>query len=160
VAADGRNFRQALLDMYTDQAMDNLINAANNHAFVQLDYHGMIVTDTQTIKASIADESDPTSMKSFSRKTGALLISLHTYTNKLLYGGTFDCNRQMQVTGDPVVGKSDIYDYYIAFARDPGLFFVSDQKPCAPVHLCKKHGCQWYWVPPDAAGVFQQLVLR
>ena len=160
VSTDGRNFRQSLQDMYTDQVMDNLISAANNQAFVQLDYKGLIVTDTQTIKANISDESDPTSARTLARKTGAILASMHGYTNKLLYGGSFDCNRQMQFSADPVAGKSDIYDYYIAFVREPSLFCSSEQKPRGAVHIAKKSGDRWYWVPTEAAALFLQLALK
>jgi hypothetical protein len=160
VAEDGQNFRQALLDMYTNQAMENLIHAFNQTPFVQLDYKGLIVTDTQTIKASIADESDPSSAKTFARKAGNLLISMHGYTNKLFFGGSFDCNRQMQVSADPVSGNPDIYDYYLAFAREPSLFCVSDTKPCENVHMAKQYCGRWYWVPLEAAPVFMQLALK
>jgi hypothetical protein len=160
VASDGQNFRQALLDMYTEQAMDNLINAANSQAFVQLDYKSLIVTDTQTVKATLADESDPMSTKTFINKTGALLTAMHTYTNRLLFGGTFDSNRQMQFSSDPVSGNSDIYDCYRAFVQDSSLFCSSDEKPTGAVYLARKRCGRWYWVPLDAGPMFLQLTLK
>src|SRR6516162_5139856 len=100
VAADGRNFRQALLEMYTDQVMDNLIRASENMPFVQLAYRNLTVTDLQTVKASLGDESDPTKMKTVAELTAALLQSVHGYTNKLFYNGGFERDRQMQFQAD------------------------------------------------------------
>ena len=40
---DGNQVRRALLDMYEDQAMDNLIRAHENLPFVQLNYHDVLV---------------------------------------------------------------------------------------------------------------------
>jgi hypothetical protein len=160
VAADGKNFRQALLDMYTEQLMDNLIKARNNQPFLQVDYKGLLVTDTQTVKANISDESDPSTSRSIARKTGAIFTAMHGYTNKLFFGGSFDLKRDMQIGADPVTGKTDIYDYYMAFANDPDLFYVTAEKPRCPHHIAKKCGRNWYWVPVEASGVFLQLALR
>src|SRR5579883_1279474 len=59
VARDGRDLRQAVLAMYTDQAMDCLINAYENKPFVQVEYGKISVNDADTLKGSgsIADSS-------------------------------------------------------------------------------------------------------
>jgi hypothetical protein len=146
--------------MYTDQVMDNLIRASENMPFVQLAYRNLTVTDLQTVKASLGDESDPTKMKTVAELTAALLQSVHGYTNKLFYNGGFERDRQMQFQADPVVGKADVYEYYMAFAKDPALFWISGAKPDCDVHIKKECSGKWYWVPKEASGVFLQLVLK
>lgn len=160
VGADGRNFRQSLLDMYTDQAMDNLIRAYDNHPFIQLAYRNLTITDTQKSKANIGNEYDPTTNKTIVQATTALIARSQQFTDHLMFGGNLETDRQMQFTADPVVGKSETYDYYRAFAQDPDLFNVSDKEPPFPVYLKKKHGDRWYYVSCEHGGVFQQLVLR
>lgn len=160
VAADGCGFRQALLDMYADQVMDNLIHAAENRALVQLSYRALTVTDIQYFKASVGGEIDPTSSKTLATATLAVLSTMQSVTSKLLFGTSLERDRQMQIYADPVVATDDVYTYYLAFAHDPTLFVCSDTPPPCPVHVQKKCGHKWYWVPEDAAGVFLQLALH
>ncbi|HZZ82608.1 MAG TPA: hypothetical protein VFE62_29185 [Gemmataceae bacterium] len=160
VAADGRNFRQSLLDMYTDQVMDNLIRAAENKPFVHLTYRNLTVTDTQIVKANFGTELDPTTAKSVVQQTAALISTMHTFTTKVFFGGSSERDRQMQFQADPETGKADTYDYYVAFAHDPGLFGVSATEPCGRVHIKKRCGQKWYFVPHEAGGVFLELAMK
>jgi hypothetical protein len=117
VASDGCDFRQALLDMYTDQLMDNLIRAAQNRAFVQLVYRGLVVTDSQILKGNLGGEVDPTQTHTVLQSTRAVLNRMHGATSKLLVGSSLERDRQMQVFADPVIAKQDVYDFYMAFAH-------------------------------------------
>jgi hypothetical protein len=159
VARDGCNFREALLSMYTDQVMDNLIRAHKNEPFVQLAYTNLVVTDSQILTANVADTVDSTSATSVGKLTGALVAHTSGLTNRILFGGSGENGRRMEFRADPAA-KNDIYVYYLAFAKDPSLFGVSDRAPCIDVHMKRKDGCRWYWVPAEAAGVFLQLVLK
>lgn len=49
IGGQGKDFRAALLDMYTDQIMDNLIRAKNNEPFVQLEYTELFVLEADEI---------------------------------------------------------------------------------------------------------------
>jgi hypothetical protein len=160
LAADGKGFRQALLDMYTDQVMDNLVRASEGLPFVQLSYRNLVVTEIQTVKANVGDESDPSTSRTVAQRTAALITSMRNYTNKLFFGGSLERDRQMQFQADPVTGKADVYDYYLAFARDPLLFCVGDVEPPCPVHIKRRCHGKWYWVPADAGPVFLQLALK
>jgi hypothetical protein len=146
--------------MYTDQVMDNLIRAAENRPFVQLSYRALTVTDTQILKANVGGEIDPIASKTLVTATLAVLSTMQSVTSKLLFGSSLECDRQMQFFADPVLAKDDVYTYYLAFAHDPNLFICSDTRPPESVCIKKKCGHKWYWVPEDAAGVFQQLALR
>lgn len=160
VASDGRNFRQALQEMYVDQAMGNLIRAHENQPFVQLSYRGLTVTDTRKSKANVGNEYDPTRSKTVVAITGALVNRTRQFTDHLLFGASVETDRQMQFTADPVVNNTETYDYYRAFAHDPELFRVCDSEPDFPVYLKQKSGCRWYYIPCESKFVFQQLVLR
>ena len=160
VANDGVNFRQSLLDMYTDQIMDNLIRASQNRPFAQLSYRSLIVTDFQMEKLSVSDEADPTHSHTLAATTGALLTSMRSFTDKVVFGVNGERDRTMEFTSDPVTGQNDVYEDYLAFASDPTLFRVSHQEPRCGFHIKKKCGDRWYWVPADAGGVFLQLALK
>jgi hypothetical protein len=160
VHADGRNFRHALLEMYTDQVMDNLVRAHKEQPFVQLAYRALVITDTQTVKGNLGNEIDPSNNKSVVQGAAKILAIGHAYTDHLFFGGSGSLDRQMTFKSDPVTGKLDIYDLYAAYAHDPELFSCSDQDPGCAAHIKRKCGEKWYWVPTDAAPIYLQLVLR
>src|SRR5690242_2608426 len=66
MAHDGINFRQALLSMYTDQAMDNLIRARTNMPFVQLEYKDLLVQVTDQYFGELANNQEAIGEKQFS----------------------------------------------------------------------------------------------
>jgi hypothetical protein len=160
VGTDGKDFRQALLDMYTDQLMDNLVRASQNQPFVQLAYRNLIVTDGQLLKVNDSSEYDPATLTSVATATSALLVSMKGWTERFILGGSLERDRTMQFQADPVAGRSDIFDYYQAFAADPTLFCVSAKEPDCPVYIKRKGADRWFWVPADAGGVFLQLALK
>src|SRR5947209_17161836 len=86
VEADGRNFRHALLEMYTDQVMDNLVCAYNEQPFVQVAYRALVVTDTQTVKGNLGNEVDPSNSKSLIQGTATIVAIAHAYTDHLFFG--------------------------------------------------------------------------
>src|SRR4051812_43482077 len=55
VARDGINVRQAVLDIYTDQIMDNLIRAKTCQPFVQLAYSAILVQDVDNVSGSAGE---------------------------------------------------------------------------------------------------------
>jgi hypothetical protein len=160
VQADGRNFRHALLEMYTDQVMDNLVRAHKEQPFVQVAYRALVITDTQTVKGNLGNQIDPSNSKSVVQGAAKILAIAHAYTDHLFFGGGGSSDRQMTFKSDPVTGKLDIYDLYAAYAHDPALFSCSDQDPGCAAHIKLKCEGKWYWVPTDAAPIFLQLVLR
>src|SRR5579864_4445849 len=52
VASDGRGIRQAMIDLYTDQAMDNLVRAKEAQPFVQLAYNNLAINHNDKYIAS------------------------------------------------------------------------------------------------------------
>jgi hypothetical protein len=159
VARDGDNFREALVAMYTDQAIDNLIRAYNNQGFVQLKYHDLLNDDQDTYTGTArATQTETqiaplavTALSGFTRD----LINFWTLT------ATSERKRQMQFFAEPVTDQNDVYEAYLCFAQDPTLFRKTKERPaeCAAHIVRKKDGC-FYWVPADAGPAFLNLALR
>ena len=158
VARDGVNFRQALLTMYTDQAMDNLIRAKTNQPFVQIAYRNLTVQDLDSLSGTGSLSLTDTSAQT----TGATIAAsvVRTFSNAIGMGGTAGRSRTMSFQADPITDQNDIYLLYRGFALEPGLFVESDCKPEGPVHIMRKSGGKYYWVPCEAAPVFFDLVMR
>jgi hypothetical protein len=158
VARDGIGSRQAVLDVYTDQIMDNLIRARKGLPFVQLTYRDILVQDLDSVNAGVGDTIGSEADKSF----GAVLFTgvVRKWTNSLAPTAAAKRDRTISFHADPVTDKNDIYEYYLAFASDPTLLVESDSKPEGPVHIARRCGKTWYYVPCEAAGVFLQLALK
>ena len=163
VATDGNGIRHALVDMYTDQAFDNLVRSFENKPFVQLKYSMLSVKDTDdAMVTALGGESDfaTNAAKDLTKVGAAQLTRATSFSGKLPVGFTGERDRVMTFHADPVIDQNFIYEEYLNFARDPGLFVVSDSKPCCAVHVCKKCGNKWYWVPAEAGPAFLQLIMK
>jgi hypothetical protein len=155
IAQDGKSLGQAILDMYTDQVMDNLVRARSNMPFVQLKYSQIQATDSVDLTATGAvDQTIATA--------GGLVLDAvtRTLTNDYKAAATGDQKRAMNFTADPITDQNDIYLKYLAFANNPSLFVVGDTKPSCPVHILRKCGHKFYWVPSEAGPAFLELALQ
>src|SRR5262249_13285354 len=155
VARDGQNFRLALLDMYTDQAIDNLIRARCNLPFVQLSYRDLLVQDEDTYAGTAHAE------QSVDKSSGLVVDKfLQDIKNTLLFEAQAKRDKILSFHADPITGQNDIYEAYLVFASDPRLLVVSDTLPRCPVHVKKKFCGKYYWVPVEAGPAFLDLVLK
>ena len=93
--------------------------------------------------------------------TGTLGMVGRNIQNIFNVHGSAQRQGQMSFHADPITDNNDIYEAYLGFANDPGLFIVSD---CAPkkgdYHVMRKERGCYYWVPAAAAPMFQALVLK
>jgi hypothetical protein len=159
VARDGESFRHALLDMYTDQAFDNLIRAREGLPFVQLAYRDLLVQDTDTLSGGANAGWSEAGMHG----TGG--AGVFTSISRM-FGHTFGLNETtsrakiMSFYADPVTTENDVYETYLSFASDPNLLMVSDAKPGCAVICRRQCGHKWYFVPAEAGPAFQSLVLK
>jgi hypothetical protein len=160
VEHDGKTFRLALLDMYTDQAMDNLIRAHDYKPFMQLTYRDLLVQDTDTVFGELSNTQATTHGKQFN--VAAPLTAAFTRTILSTFGVRGSAQRQGQMSfhAEVVTESNDVYEKYMSFAHNPALFMVSDKKPTCPVHLMRKEGGKYYFIPEGAAPVFQDLVMK
>ncbi len=149
-ARDGISSQEAVSDIYTEQAMTNLIRARCNMPFVQLKYSSIAVND----------EDDVSLAADFTRAFTVLTDFVRNPTDTYHVGGTADRKRIMSFSSDPITDQNDVYERYLDFANNPTLLCVSDQAPCGPVHLHRKCGKKHYWIPCEAGPAFLDLVMK
>lgn len=159
VARDGIGSRQAILDVYTDQIMDNLIRARRGLPFVQLSYRNILVQELDSFGGGATDTAVSSTDQSVNA-VGAVSGVVRKWGNTVVPTFSGKRDRTISFSADPVTDKNDIYEYYLAFASDPTLLVESDSKPTCAVHMCRQWGDRWYYVPCEAAGVFLQLSLK
>jgi hypothetical protein len=156
---EGEATRNAILDLYTEQAMDNLVRARCNLPFIQLAYRNLGVQDLDTLSGS-ANDTYGDSRAVTRNAAGIITSALHTVSNSLVLGGSASRSKTLSYTADPITDKNDIYVYYLAFANDPGLLIESRTKPKCGYHILRHFKDKWYWVPEEAGPVFLALVLK
>jgi hypothetical protein len=162
VRNDGDHVRNALLDMYTNQTMDNLIRARRDLPFVQLNYHDVIVQATDQYTGTISTGQTFTGSRSLSYGAALAGTLMHTVGSALTLGGTAQRQDLLSFKADPITDQDDIYDQYIRFAKDPNLLMVSTSSPPkVAVHegLVRKCDGRYYYIPCSAASEFSNLVL-
>ena len=150
MAYSGSAFRDALLDMYTEQAIDNLIRAYTGQPYVQLQYRDLLVQDTDVLEGTAGFNYNL-------RRT----VGISTVLERLAaIGGKANRSVQMTFHADPVTDAPTLYDEYLDFAFNPFLFCASCDKPTEPVHIMRKRDGIYYYVPCHAAADFQSLAMR
>jgi hypothetical protein len=154
-ARDGANVQEAVAEVYTDQAMTNLIRARNNLPFVQLKFSAINVTDTDDYTVTGSVKQTINTARDLFAAAG-----MRTLTNEYDVTGTGDRKRVMSLNADPVTDQNDIYQLYLSFAGDPNLLVSANEPPPCPVHILRKCGKTYYWIPCEAAPAFLDLVLK
>jgi hypothetical protein len=158
--ADQDKIRCVLLDLYTDQIMDNLIRAANGLPIIQLDYTNAAATITMKQTASLQDNLATTRSTVLAR-AAALTTTITRQTLNTLTGNLgAERTNQVALTASPVITSNEVYDAYLAFLSLPGSLHAScDPPPHEAVHLCRKWHEQYYWVPVEYKREFLGLSL-
>jgi hypothetical protein len=160
VEREGKQFRQALIGMYTDQVLDNLIRAYNNQPFVQVKYSELTVKSDATLTATADVNQQISTVRDLGllpTVAGAVLRTLSN-TYDLKANGARDDT--LYFRADPVTKDNEIYDYYIAFAHNPAFFVASEAAPACEAHIARKCGHTYYWVPKEAGPAFLELCMR
>ncbi len=163
VGLQGTHFREALLGMYTAQILDNLIRAYHDLPFVQLEFTDLFVQDVGVLgtDASMGDtvtnERSVTFSGASSRTVGRTVASPWEWNAEFKRTGT------MYFHAKPITDRNQIYDAYVAFAKDPDLFVAEKgtRSPSKPHHPGTEHTQDgWcYYVPKSAAREFLELAL-
>ncbi len=144
LARKSQDFRQKVMDLYVDQAMDNLIRAKRFMPFVQLQYSDFQIQGTDRLGGDA----------SYTHEDASVLKQIFKV------GVNGERKEFIGFKSSPVIDQNDIYERYLDFAHTPGLFEVA---PCAPppeaVHIFRECGGLYYFVPIDAAPAFLELVM-
>ena len=159
VKVDQDKIRTALIDLYTNQVIDNLILAANGLPFVQLDYTNATATVTVSENGSIGgnQEVDATRPLNPAARLAAVTRSITTSWN--YSAGAMNSN-QVSLTANPAINNNEVYDAYLEFLTLPGSLRVScNPPPPGAAHLCRKWKGNYFWVPTEFRTEFLRLSL-
>jgi hypothetical protein len=141
---DQDQMRTALLDLYTNQVMDNLIRAYNRMPIIQLDYtqaQGMI---------TVKNTANVSNMETWA--TGV--------TSVLNAGLGLENTNQITISAVPVTTSNEVYDAYLQFLSiQDSLVATADPPPAGAAHICRKCGDMYYWVPVWCRDRFFELAL-
>jgi hypothetical protein len=145
---DQDQIRSALLDLYTNQIMDNLIRAHNGMPIIQIDYTN--AQGTVTVKG--------TGMLSGggSSSHAAIVTTMRNIMGLL----TGEASNQVTVVGTPVTTHNEVYNAYLEYLSLPGSLMVTDcPPPPHTAHLCRHDGDCYYWIPREYSRQFLRLSL-
>jgi hypothetical protein len=159
VKVDQDKIRTALVDLYTNQVIDNLILAANGLPFVQLDYTNATATVTVSENGSIGGSQQVVDNRPLNAaaRLAAVTRSITTGWN---YGAGAMNSNQIALTANPAINNNEIYDAYLEYLTLPGSLRVScDPPPPGAAHLCRKWKGNYYWVPVEFRTEFLRLSL-
>jgi hypothetical protein len=154
--------RTTLLDLYTNQIIDNLIRAKNGMPIIQLDYTQAtaMVTNTNSISGS---DSQAVTANNLWTIPAATLAATRTIATTLTGNlGNTNAN-QVTIAAAPVTTTNAVYDAYLQFLDDeknPGSLMVTAHPPQpGTAHVCRKVHGMYYWVPITYQQLFFRLAL-
>jgi hypothetical protein len=152
--------RTTLLDLYTNQIIDNIIRTANDMPIIQVDYSQAtaMVTITNSIGGS---DSQVTTASNLLTLPAATLQATRTIMTTLTGNlGNMNAN-QVTIQASPLITNDDVYNAYLQFLAHPGNLMITDcPPPPGAAHICKKQDKNYYWVPREARGMFMNLALQ
>ena len=140
--------------------MDNLIGAYNKMPIIQMDYTNATATVTAKEAYTLGDMLAPAHINAVTAAAAGMLVITNTTLNTFTGGTSLDHTNQVAVLATPVTTTDAVYDAYEAFLAIDGSLRVSCQPPPADaVHLCKRCGEMYYWVPVEYKREFLRLAL-
>jgi hypothetical protein len=122
LARDQNHIREAVMDLHTNQIMDNLIRARHGLPILQLDYIHMTGTVTDTGSASTGNIY-----------TDARTAAVRTLTDAFNINASGSKVNQLTITAEPVTTAPEVYNAYLEFLKEPGHLVES---PCPPPPNC------------------------
>jgi hypothetical protein len=157
---DQDKIRCALLDLYTNQIMDNLVRASNGMPIIQIDYTNATGTITAKETAGLSETTATTSSNVFTAAAARSLVVTRTILGTALGTAGVEHTNQVAVTGTPVTTANEVYDAYLEFLSLPGSLQVTcDPPPEGAAHICKQCDKKYYWVPAEFKYQFLRLSL-
>jgi hypothetical protein len=142
--------RNTLLELYTNQIMDNIIRTANGMPIIQLDYTNAAaqVTITNTIGGS---DSQVTTASNVLALPAATLSATRTIMTTLMGNISNMNSNQISIAATPAITSNDVYDAYISFLdeqKHPGILQVTPERPSAgAAQICRRCDGKYYWIP-------------
>jgi len=157
---DQDKIRSALLDLYTNQVMDNLVRAVNGMPIIQLDYTNANASVTIKDAASTSDGYATTHSNVLMQAAATTLMVTRTAVNTFMGSLSHDHTNLVAVTAAPVTTSVEAYNAYLQFLALPGSLQVTGIPPPDGVaHICTRYGKQYYWIPVEFKDLFFDLAL-
>jgi hypothetical protein len=165
---DQDQFRQTLMNLYTNQIMDNLIRASQGLPIIQVDYTAVTGTITQEAAAGIGGSQTFDATRQF-----AIPPVAHTLTRRLSQAFNYTANakqtNQMGVEAKPLLGDAKVYNAYLNFVftrSDTGelvptgkLIQSCDPPPPGAAHVIRRVDKTYYWIPIEFKYNFLELAM-
>lgn len=147
---DGNEVRGALLQLYEDQAMDNLIRARRNQPVVHLDFDGINVQESDSLSANYGGSQNSTQPLAGAARAVATGWNLGTSASN---------SATLSYDAKPVNNDTGIYDLYRDFADRPDFLCEGTELPDWDVHIYReKDGC-FYWIACDQSRTFYEFMM-
>lgn len=151
--------RTTLLDLYTNQIIDNLVRASNGMPIIHLDYNQAQANVTIMSNIGGSDSQAITSSNVLALPAASLMATRTIMTTLMGNLGAANTN-QVAVAATPVTTSNEVYDAYLEYLSLPGsLLVTSEPPPAGAAHLCRKSCGKYYWVPRAYAQQFFRLAL-
>src|ERR1700722_4780669 len=117
---DQDKIRLTLLDLYTDQLIDNLIRASNGLPFIHLDY-GTAQATVQSIDTTMdSDTYAKTIMNALTTAATTSMMRTRMAVNTFMGSANHDNKEVVAVTATPLTTSVDAYNAYLQFLALPG----------------------------------------
>ncbi len=159
VQCDQDKIHRALVELYKDQVINNLILAFNGLPFIQVDYSNATSTVTVSETGSLGGNQQTNTSHPLN-KAARLAAVVRSFQNFWNYSAGATNTNQIAVTANPAITSPEIYDAYLEFLSLPGSLRVScDPPPECQKHVGKKWGGKYYWVPIEYRTEFLRLAL-
>jgi hypothetical protein len=156
---DQEALRHCVLDLYTNQIMDNLIRAYNGLPIVQLDYSKLTATVTVEVDPSLGATQQFTHTNLLTLPA-ATLAKTRQFVGGFSQGGAGKDNNVVTMTADPLINQDEVYKAYLTYLCIPGgLVATCDAPAPCDAHLVRRFNNMYYWVPKDHQKDFFQLAL-
>lgn len=147
---DGNEVRGALLQLYEDQAMDNLIRARRNQPVVHLDFDGINVQESDSLSANYGGGQN---------STQAIAAAARTVATGWNIGTKASNSATLSYDAKPVNNDTGVYDLYRKFADHPEFLCEGTELPDWDVHIYReKDGC-FYWIPCAHASTYYEFMM-
>lgn len=156
---DQDSLRHCVLDLYTNQIMDNLVRAYNGLPIVQLDYSKLTATVTVEVDPSLGATQQFT-LTNLLTLPAATLAKTRQFVGGFSQGAAGKNNNVVTMTADPLINQDEVYNAYLTYLNIPGsLIATCDPPGPCDAHLVRRCKNMYYWVPKDHQRDFFQLAL-
>ena len=157
---DNEKIRATLLNLYTNQVMDNLVRASNGLPIIQLDYTNASATVTVENTASLNNVLTTTNNNVLTMAAAPMLVLTRTTMNLLTGGLGANNTNNITIMANPMLTNNEVYNDYLTFLGNPGqLEITCNPPPAGAAHICQKFGDEYYWVPVQHKQKFLDLAL-